>query len=68
MISPNQVHQARRMADAEVTLADISRAKQLLRWKPKVSLEQGIAEMMERIIENRSQGYCRVIANPSGTN
>lgn len=27
------------------TLADISRAKELLRWKPKVSLEDGLAEL-----------------------
>ncbi len=46
MISPNQVHQVRRAADADVTLADISRVTNELQWAPTVSLEHGIKEMM----------------------
>ena len=46
LISAKQVHQPRRAADAEVTLADITRAKQKLRWQPTISLALGIQEMM----------------------
>ncbi|OGV49385.1 MAG: hypothetical protein A3F46_00120 [Legionellales bacterium RIFCSPHIGHO2_12_FULL_42_9] len=46
LISAKQVHQSRRAADAEETLADISRANQLLGWRPTVSLAEGIQEMM----------------------
>jgi nucleoside-diphosphate-sugar epimerase len=46
MISPNQVHQPKRVADAASTLADISRTARLLQWRPTVSLEAGLKEMM----------------------
>ena len=53
LISTKQVHQPRRAADAEETLADISRARQLLQWQPSISLEQGVQEMMAYSQETR---------------
>ena len=47
MISSYQVHQARRSADADETLADISRAKRLLDWEPTLSIERGLSEMKQ---------------------
>ena len=48
LISPHHIHQAKRAADADVTLADISRAREKLQWQPMVSLEQGLSEKMVR--------------------
>ncbi len=41
----NLRHEIKRI-DAEVTLSDISRARQLLQWQPTITIEQGIREMM----------------------
>ena len=46
MISPHHVHQSRRARDADYTLADISRALQKLSWKPTISFQQGVDELM----------------------
>lgn len=35
-----------RMAEAKETLADVSRAKELLGWEPKVSFEDGVRELL----------------------
>jgi len=40
-------------ADAEATWADISKAKRLLDWEPKVSLEEGINNTIQWFNENR---------------
>ncbi len=53
MISSNQVYQARRAGDAESTLADISRAQQMLKWNPTISFEEGLNEMIK--VTNNSQ-------------
>jgi len=45
MISPNQEWAPRRRADAEVTLADLSRTKATLRWEPAISFRMGIEEL-----------------------
>lgn len=45
MISPNQQFGPRRVADAKETLADISRIKRDLGWKPQVTLQEGIEEL-----------------------
>lgn len=45
MISDRQEFQARRAADAEITLADITRARELLLWAPKVSFREGMEEL-----------------------
>jgi len=47
MISDNQLYQPRRTADAQITLADIGRAKNRLKWQPTISIRQGIDELTE---------------------
>lgn len=47
LISSQQVHLARRTGDAEVTLADISRIKSLLSWKPQISFAEGLKLLLE---------------------
>jgi len=45
MISVDQIYQPRRKIDADITLADIKRARELLKWQPSVSIEEGINQM-----------------------
>lgn len=45
MISDKLEFGPRRRGDAEVTLADISRARELLGWEPKVPFAEGIREL-----------------------
>jgi len=45
MISNRQQFEPRRVGDAELTLADISRARDLIGWSPKVSFREGIEEL-----------------------
>ena len=52
MFSPNQIYQPRRTADADITLADISRAKQLLNWQPSISLKHGIDDLIKNCRTN----------------
>jgi UDP-glucose 4-epimerase len=47
LISEKQVHLPRRAGDAEITLADIGRAKQLLGWSPTVRFEDGLRRLMD---------------------
>jgi UDP-glucose 4-epimerase len=47
MISPDQEYGPRRQADAEVTLADLSRTRQAIGWEPKVSFAEGLRELRE---------------------
>jgi len=47
LISPEQSFGPRRKADAEITLADIDRITSCLGWKPEVSFEEGLRELME---------------------
>lgn len=47
-ISPHQIYQSRRKADADVTLADIERARKILRWEPSISIEEGISDLMKQ--------------------
>jgi len=44
-ISPNQVSGPARAGDSKETLADISHTLSVLKWKPQVSLEDGLAEL-----------------------
>lgn len=46
LISPDQVFMPRRVADAEVTLADITRIRRDLGWEPSIPFEQGLAELL----------------------
>jgi UDP-glucose 4-epimerase len=47
MISPRQVFLPRRAGDAEVTLADISRIRRLLKWEPKMSFAEGLKQILD---------------------
>lgn len=48
LVSPRQVHLPRRAGDAEVTLADVSRIREVLGWQAKVSFEDGVRELMQQ--------------------
>jgi nucleoside-diphosphate-sugar epimerase len=50
MISPDQVHVARRAGDAEVTLADISRTTALLGWRPRIDFPAGLEELKQQAL------------------
>ncbi|MDD3887295.1 MAG: GDP-mannose 4,6-dehydratase [Patescibacteria group bacterium] len=41
------------MGDMKITYADISKAKKILNFQPKVSIEQGMQKMVEWYLENR---------------
>jgi len=41
-------------ADLKETMADISKARRILNWEPKIDLEQGLRKCVEWFIENRS--------------
>lgn len=45
MISPHQTYAPRRVADADFTLADLSRTREVLGWEPAVSFRDGVEEM-----------------------
>jgi len=45
IISKNQVFEPRRKGDAEITLADISKIKNVLGWQPKINVEEGLKEL-----------------------
>lgn len=45
MISDRQEFAARRKADADVTLADLSRTRAILKWEPKVAFREGLEEL-----------------------
>lgn len=47
MISSRQVYLPRREGDAEVTLADISRIKRLLKWEPRMPFAEGLKQLLE---------------------
>jgi len=47
MISDNQVYGPRRTGDADATLADISRIRRVTGWTPRVSFEEGLAELRQ---------------------
>lgn len=44
-ISKNQIFQPRRKGDAEITLADISKIKKFLGWKPIINLKDGLEQL-----------------------
>ncbi|HSV43384.1 MAG TPA: GDP-mannose 4,6-dehydratase, partial [Candidatus Bathyarchaeia archaeon] len=48
------VHKPFHKADMKTTWADISKAKKILKWEPKVSFEQGIKKTVEWYLQNRS--------------
>jgi nucleoside-diphosphate-sugar epimerase len=42
------VHREGRAGDMRDTLADRTQAEQILGWRPKVSIEEGIADLLKR--------------------
>ena len=48
LISPNVKHVEKRKGDIFRSVADISKATNLLKWKPAIELKDGIKEMMQR--------------------
>jgi nucleoside-diphosphate-sugar epimerase len=46
-ISPVQVHVLRRPGDAEITLADLTRVNEALRWEPRVPFRNGLRALMD---------------------
>ena len=49
LLGGDVVHIPKRPGEPDCTWADISKAKKLLDWRPKVSLEDGVAILMENI-------------------
>jgi UDP-glucose 4-epimerase len=52
LISENQIHIARRVGDAEVTLADVTLTLERLAWEPTITLEQGIQSLLQEQIDD----------------
>ena len=48
MIGGPTVHKSGRVGDMRDTLADCTQAEQILGWQPKVSIEEGIADLLKR--------------------
>ena len=46
MISPDQMHTPGRAGDAQATLADISKIKNLLGWSPRIAFLDGLQELL----------------------
>jgi nucleoside-diphosphate-sugar epimerase len=53
MIGGPTVHREGRAGDMRDTLADRTEAERVLGWRPKVSIEEGIAELLKGAIEPR---------------
>ena len=49
LLGGDVVHIPKRPGEPDCTWADISKAKQLLNWKPKVSLEEGVGILLDNI-------------------
>ena len=47
--------QPRHPADVPATWADISKAKELLSWRPEVNIEEGIQNTVAWYLENRER-------------
>jgi nucleoside-diphosphate-sugar epimerase len=48
------VQRERHPADVPATWADISKAKRLLGWTPRTSLDEGLRQAVEWYLQNRS--------------
>ena len=55
MISDDQVVTPGRKGDARETLADISKTIELLNWRPKISLADGLAQLKELMLQHTDQ-------------
>ena len=51
MISPDQLQAPQRKGDAKETLADITKARRMLNWKPEIAFEDGLRELASTFAE-----------------
>jgi len=49
LLGGDVVYVPKRPGEPDCTFADMSKARELLKWEPKVSLEQGVKEILENI-------------------
>ena len=49
LLGGNKVHIPKRPGEPDCTWADITKAKSMLNWSPKVSLEEGVGILLENI-------------------
>jgi len=49
LLGGDVVHIPKRPGEPDCTWADISKAKELLKWQPKISLEEGVGILLENI-------------------
>jgi nucleoside-diphosphate-sugar epimerase len=54
LISKDQIYEPRRAGDAEITLADISKTRKILNWAPKVTIEEGIRQMIDDTLNSNA--------------
>lgn len=55
LISSDQTYEPRRLGDAEITLADIHKAREVIGWEARVSIEDGIQSMIDDVVKSSSQ-------------
>jgi len=49
------IYDSAQLGDVEHTLADITQAKEIMDWEPKVSLEKGLREFIDWYVLNNSR-------------
>ncbi len=49
LISKNKIHIPERPGEPKITHSSISKAKKILKWKPKINFEDGISELINNI-------------------
>ena len=49
LISNRKIHIPKRPGEPDMTYANISKAKKILNWKPKISIDDGISELLKNI-------------------
>ena len=54
LIGGEKIYLPKRPGEPDITFADISRVADLLNWKPKISLETGVAELLNSVQDWKS--------------
>lgn len=49
LIGGDKINIPKRPGEPEITFADIEKAKKILKWKPKISFEEGVKNILENI-------------------
>jgi len=52
-IEQNIIYEPERLGDLRYFVCDITKAKQLLRWEPRVSNEEGLSSLINWVKENK---------------